>query len=65
MIDYSFGQPVRGYKGVTADYQEMNALVIRMRDIVTGPQIDDDTRKLVKTMNTVTNKKLSQQLQGL
>ena len=64
-IDSAFSQPVRGIKHLTLDYQERNTVVKRIRNVTIGNELDDGMRKLLKTMNTDTNAKVANKLQGM
>ena len=62
--DLTFAKPARGIRSLTLDHGEQGAIVKRIYNVTMGPSIDPNMRRLIRSMNSETNKELCKHLEG-
>ena len=64
-MDISVQHPCRGIKNFVQDFKKMNAVVVRINEVIVGEDIDPDVKKLIKKLNSSTNKEIVIELEGI
>ena len=64
-MDVSVQHPHRGIKHFVLDYKKMNVVVARINEVMVTEDIDPDKKKLMKKLNSSTNKQIVIELEDI
>ena len=64
-MDISVDNPYRGIRHFVQDYNKMNSIVTRIKDVIIGEEMDPEVKSPLKKLNSATNKEIVLELESM